>query len=98
MATKQKRVENRVNEIISSPGRAVVEISEIGSTEHMVAEDGDSVFELWLRSGMDAEELAAVQDIWTIEEVGVYGDPELAGTPEGSHLEGKFHMVLSHSG
>jgi hypothetical protein len=97
MTTKKQRVENRVNEIISSPGPAVIEISEIGSTQHMVAEDDDSVFELWLRSGMDAEELAAVEDIWTIEEIGVYGDPELAGTPEGSHLEGKFHVILSHS-
>ena len=96
MTTKKKLVENRLNEIISSPrSRAVSEICEISSTDRMHAEDADSVFEVWLRAGLTADELAAVQDTWTVEEAGVYGDPELAGTPEGGALEGKFHMILS---
>lgn len=96
MKAKKKLVENRLNEIISSPrARAVSEISEISSTDCMWADNDDNVFEIWLRAGLTADELAAVQDAWTVEEVGVFGDPALAGTPEGSQLEGKFHMILS---
>jgi hypothetical protein len=62
-----------------------------------VQQDDSGAFEFWLDnpSSITGDELDDVQSLFEVHEIGVYGDPLLAGTDEGGPNEGLFHMVLS---
>lgn len=77
--------ESILEAVVDAPSVVVHDIQTLGN--------GD--IEVWLNAGLDGGELAEIQHLYDVREVGVYGDPELAGTREGSSTDGKFHMVLS---
>lgn len=59
--------------------------------------DGGDEIEVWMGSpgAITGSELRDLQRLFEIGEMGVYGDPNLAGTPEGDRTDGAFHAVLS---
>lgn len=74
-----------LNTIINAPGDAVAE----------VAGHGERDIEVWLNTNLTEKEKDDVEVLYRIREVGVYGDPALAGTDEGSDLEGKTYLHLA---
>lgn len=60
-----------------------------------VNDHGDGTVEVWLNTNLTEKEKDDVEVLYRIKEVGIYGDPELAGTPEGSRLDGKVYLHLA---
>lgn len=57
----------------------------------------DGTFEMWFArttAGFTGEELSNLQTLFEVKELGIYGDPQLAGTESGTELEGHLHAVL----
>lgn len=69
--------------IIESPGDAVAEV-----------DTSNGIVEVWLNTGVTGEELTILERFYDIREFTVYGDPQLAGTPEGDELDGKQYLSL----
>ena len=53
-------------------------------------------FEVWFggNASLTGDELRALQRLFDVKEMGVYGDRNLAGTEEDNGLEGRFHAIL----
>jgi hypothetical protein len=82
----------------SSEDVVVAVLESLTSTEVKdVQSHSSGEFEFWLDSppAITGDELDDVQSLFEVHEIGVYGDPLLAGTDEGGPNEGLFHMVLS---
>lgn len=57
---------------------------------------GEHTFEVWMGSpsSWSGGDLEAIEALFTVREIGVYGDPALRGTEEGNSLDGALHAVL----
>lgn len=77
--------------------RTVIEaVANVDVIDMQVNERKDHV-EVWMKrpSALTGEELRSLQRIFEVHEIGVYGDPLLAGTEEDTGLEGTFHMLVT---
>lgn len=72
--------------IVDGPSDTVV-------LDAQAASDGSDV-EVWLSTNLTEDELDAVESLYRVREVGVYGDPALAGTEAGGNLDGTVYLHL----
>lgn len=96
----EARIKEVLYSVFSGDNEAVIQhiIEVVGGVEVLdVQYHNDGSFEVWIGQpgSFTGDELSDIEVLFDVEEIGVYGDPELAGTEEDNGLEGTFYARVT---